>query len=59
MMNGIPSVKTWLVTVVDNGKDIARFEVLSPTKKLAKIGFRLDYPRFWGLPLKIGLKRNA
>lgn len=37
-MNGIPSVKTWIVETVDGRK----FEVFAPTKRLAILNFRFD-----------------
>jgi hypothetical protein len=54
----IPSVKTWLVTVLSEGKAVARHEVYAPTKTLARIGFRLDFPQYWGTPIRIGLRRK-
>jgi hypothetical protein len=54
-MNAIPSVKTWIITLEDKRK----FEVLAPTKFLAKLGFRQDYIQYWGQGIKsIGLKRK-
>lgn len=54
----IPRVKTWTVSVLDdNGKVIERIAVLAPTKLLARLNVRHEYPRTWGHALKIGLKR--
>lgn len=51
----IPTVKTWIVTL-ENGE---RYEVLAPTKFLAKLNFRHDYIQCWGKGIKsIGLKRS-
>lgn len=57
-MKGIPSVKTWSVAVISGGKTIAKHEVLAPTKRLAQIGFALDFPKYWGDTIKVGLKRK-
>jgi len=50
----IPSVKTWIVRLVETGE---RIEMLAPTKTLARIGFRLDFPCHWGKAIKISLKK--
>lgn len=53
----IPPVKTWIVTLT-NGK---KFEVLAPTKMLAILNFRFDWPPCQsGIYIEsVGLKRKS
>jgi hypothetical protein len=52
----IPKVKRWRVTC----DGIAEwFIVNTPTKALAVICVRMDYPRTWGHSLRVGLLRKA
>ena len=51
----IPRVKPWHVNVVGTGR---RIRILAPTKVLAKLNFRFEYPEYWGCEIKISLARN-
>lgn len=55
----IPKVRTWLVrlpaTVISSEK---RIEVYGPTKLLARLAFRQDYPQYWMREIKISLARS-
>ena len=49
----VPTVKLWVVTLVETGQ---KFEVLAPTKLLAKLNFRHEF--YLAGPVKIGLARR-
>lgn len=56
----IPSVRTWIVRVhADQYGPEEKFSIDGPTMKLVRIGFRLDYPRYWGRKITISLARTA
>ena len=50
----IPRVRTWSIRLVETGE---RIEVYGPTKLLARLAFRHDYPRFWGKEIRISLAK--
>lgn len=52
----IPKVKTWRVRCDALGE---WWVVQAPTRKLALLGVRMDYPRTWGLALRCGLLRRT
>jgi len=54
----IPKVQTWRIRVLAD--EYGPEEILfmdGPTKALIRIGFRMDYPRFWGRAIKISLAK--
>lgn len=52
----IPPVRRWRVRVVETETEGERILFMDgPTKTLVRIGFRLDYPGFWGREIKISL----
>jgi len=54
-MSRIPSVKSWRVTVIETGE---QFEIDTITKKMVNIIFRMDYPKYWGMAIRIGLLKK-
>ena len=50
----IPQVRTWSVRIVETGE---RIPILAPTKFLAKLNFRHEFPRHWGKEIKISLAK--
>lgn len=56
----IPTVKTWIVRVhADENGPEEKISMDGPTMALVRIGFRMDYPRFWGRKITISLDRKA
>jgi hypothetical protein len=51
----IPPVRSWRVTVLETGE---RYTITAPTRRLARIIFRTEYPKHWGAPISIGLPRK-
>jgi hypothetical protein len=56
----IPSVKRWNVRVhADEHGPEEIFPFDGPTMALVRIGFRMDYPRYWGRKITISLDRKT
>lgn len=56
----IPKVQTWRVRVLaDEYGPEAIVYMDGPTKTLIRIGFRMDYPCYWGRAIKISLVRKG
>lgn len=56
----IPQVRTWNVRVhADQYGPEEKFSMDGPTMALVRIGFRMDYPRYWGRKITISLARKA
>lgn len=57
----IPQVKDWNIKVsgIVNGRVLNNHlvEVMAPTKRLAILGFRIDFPGYWGYTLKVSPKK--
>ena len=47
----IPNVRPWRVRVVDNNKTVETLVIEAPTRRLAILAVRQDYPRTWGKEL--------
>lgn len=58
-MAGIPQVRLWMVRVLDQGVEITRCWVWAPTRKLAKLNFRHEYPGYWGKGIKVSPIRSS
>lgn len=55
----IPQVRTWNVRVhADEHGPEEIFSMDGPTMALVRIGFRMDYPRYWGRKITISLART-
>lgn len=53
-MNRIPSVATYRVSVLDDdGRVTEVLQVPAPTRTLAILNARFDYPRTWGKALRV------
>ena len=56
----IPKVQTWRIRVLASDNEPEEFiPMLGPNKALIRIGFRMDYPKFWGRAIKISLARKG
>lgn len=56
----IPKVQAWRIRVVATATEPEEIHYMDgPTKTLIRIGFRMDFPRYWGREIKISLARKA
>ena len=55
----IPRCKDWSVRVLKQGSmPEVRLTITAPTKLLAKLSFRHDYPAYWSRNFKVSYRRH-
>ena len=56
----IPQVKTWIVRVhADQYGPEEKIPFDGPNKALVRIGFKMDFPQYWGRRITISLAKKA
>ena len=55
----IPKVKKWRVRVLEKGRQDQILFIDAPTKLLARLNVRYEYPGTWGKTIKISVAKAA
>lgn len=47
----IPHVRDWKIKLLDTNEVVKT--ISAPNRALARICFRMDYPQYWGRPIRV------